>query len=137
MIYKNKSLQGIISQYTSVDQNLSFLISNNDYFSSSLEANSFNVEFIESFFSEDYVFFNDLKISGNAEIKGESFEEVNYLDFDLTLNGNIEYLTFSGNKKIKFTDNLLTGSFDNNKADISSNFFVRQSSLKVGFKKTW
>ncbi len=135
MIYKSKSLQGIISQYTSADQNLSFIISNDDYFSSSLEANSFNVEFIESLFSEDYVSFNGLKISGNAEIKGDSIEEVNYLDFDLTLNGNIEYLTFSGKKKINFTDNLLIGSFDNNKADISSNFFVRQSSLKVGFKK--
>ena len=135
MIYKSKSLQGIISQYTSPDQNLSFIISNDDYFSSSLEANSFNVEFIESLFSEDYASFNGLKISGNAEIKGDSIEEVNYLDFDLTLNGNIEYLTFSGIKKINFTDNLLIGSFDNNKADISSNFFVRQSSLKVGFKK--
>ncbi|MAI60031.1 MAG: hypothetical protein CMM92_03315 [Rickettsiales bacterium] len=135
LIYKSKSLQGIISQYTSADQNLSFIISNDDYFSSSLEANSFNVEFIESLFSEDYVSFNGLKISGNAEIKGDSIEEVNYLDFDLTLNGNIEYLTFSGKKKINFTDNLLIGSFDNNKADISSNFFVRQSSLKVGFKK--
>ncbi len=135
LIYKSKSLQGIISQYTSPDQNLSFIISNDDYFSSSLEANSFNVEFIESLFSEDYASFNGLKISGNAEIKGDSIEEVNYLDFDLTLNGNIEYLTFSGIKKINFTDNLLIGSFDNNKADISSNFFVRQSSLKVGFKK--
>ena len=135
MIYKNKGLQGIISQYNSPDQNLSFLISNDDYFSSSLEANSFNVEFIESFFSEGYVFLNDLKISGIAEIKGESIKEVNYLDFDLTLNGNIEYLTFSGKRKIEFTDNLLTGSFDNNKVDISSKFFVNQSLLKIGFKK--
>ena len=78
---------------------------------------------------------NDLKISGNAEIKGENIKKINYLDFNLTLDGNIEYLTFSGNKKIEFTDNLLTGSFDNNNIDITSNFLLTNLHLKLDLKK--
>jgi len=135
LIYDNKKFQGLLSQYNNPDQNLSFFISNHNYFSSSFEANNFNVEFIESLFSEDYVSLNDLKISGKAEIKGQSIEDVDYLDFNFNLNGNIEYLTFSDYKKIEFSNNLLTGSFDTNKVDISSNFFVNKSSIKIGFKK--
>ena len=135
LIYDSKTFQGLLSQYNNPDQNLSFIISNQNYFSSFLEANNFNVKFIESLFYEDYVSLNSLEISGKAEINGKGIKEINYLDFNLNLNGNIEYFTFSGTQKIEFSDNLLTGSFDNNKIDISSNFFINQSSLKIGFKK--
>ena len=117
-------------------QNLSFIIFNNNYFSSSIEANNFNVKFIESFFAETYVSLNDLKISGKAEINGENFKKIDNLDFDLNLDGNIEYLTYNGSKKIEFSEDILIGSFDNNNIDISSNFLVNQSLVKIGFKKT-
>ena len=135
LTYSNKNLKGLLSQYENPQQNLSFIISNHNYFSSSIKANNFNVKFIESFFAENYVSLNDLKISGKAEINGENFKKIDNLDFDLNLDGNIEYLTYNGSKKIEFTEDLLTGSFDNNNIDISSNFLVNQSSLKVGFKK--
>jgi len=135
LIYDKKSLKGLLSQYNSPNQNLSFTLSNNNSFFSSIEANNFNVEFIESFFSEDYVSLNDLKISGNAQINGKNIKEINNFDFDLNLDGSIEYLTFNGLKKIKFRENLLTGSFDNNNVGISSDFSVDQSLFKIGFKK--
>tara|TARA_A100001011_G_scaffold397558_2_gene498969 strand:+ start:3974 stop:6751 length:2778 start_codon:yes stop_codon:yes gene_type:complete len=135
LIYDKKNLKGLLSQYNNPNQNLSFMISNHNNFSSSLEANNFNVEFVESFFAEDHVSLNDLIISGKAEINGKNIKEINNLDFDLNLDGNVEYLTFSGTKKIEFSEDLLTGSFENNNIDISSNFFVNQSLLKIGFKK--
>ena len=130
-----KNLKGLLSQYNNPDQNLSFMISNQNSFTSSLEAHNFNVKFIESFFAEDFVSLNDLIVSGKAEINGENIKEINYLDFNFNLDGNVEYLTYSGTKKIEFDEDLLTGSFDNNNIDISSNFFVNQSSLKIGLKK--
>ena len=135
LTYNNKNLKGLLSQYENPQQNLSFIISNNNYFSSSIEANNFNVKFIESFFAENYVSLNDLKISGKAEINGENIKKIDNLDFDLNLEGNIEYLTFNGSKKIEFNEDLLIGSFDNNNIDISSNFLVNQSLVKIGFKK--
>ncbi len=136
LIYDKKNLKGLLSQYNNPDQNLSFLISNHASFTSSLKAHNFNVKFIESFFAEDYVSFNDLIISGRAEINGKNIKEISYLDFNLNLDGNVEYLTFSGTNKIEFDEDLLTGSFDNNNFDISSNFYVNKSSLKIGFKKS-
>ena len=50
LTYNNKNLKGLLSQYENPHQNLSFMISNHNYFSSSIEANNFNVKFIESFF---------------------------------------------------------------------------------------
>ena len=135
LMYDKKSLKGLLSQYNSPNQNVSFTLSNNNSFFSSIEANNFNVEIIESFFSEDYVSLNDLKISGNAQINGKNIKEINNFDFDLKLDGSIEYLTFNGLKKIKFKENLLTGSFDNNNVGISSDFSVDQSLFKIGFKK--
>ena len=135
LTYNNKNLKGLLSQYENPQQNLSFMISNHNYFSSFIEANNFNVKFIESFFAENYVSLNDLKISGKAEINGENFKKIDNLDFDLKLDGNIEYLTYNGSKKIEFSDDILIGSFDNNNIDISSNFLVNQSLVKVGFKK--
>ena len=52
LTYSNKNLKGLLSQYENPQQNLSFIIFNNNYFSSSIEANNFNVKFIESFFAE-------------------------------------------------------------------------------------
>ena len=133
--YDKESLKGLLSQYNNPNQNLSFMISNNNLFSSYLEAKNFNVKFIESFFAKDYVSLNDLKISGMAEIKGENIKKINYLDFNVNLDGSIEYLTFDGSKKIEFSEDSLIGSFNDDNIDISSNFFVNKSLFKVGFKK--
>ena len=119
LTYNNKNLKGLLSQYENPQQNLSFMISNHNYFSSFIEANNFNVKFIESFFIENYVSLSDLKISGKAEINGENFKKIDNLDFDLNLEGSVEYLTYNGLKKIEFSDDLLIGSFDNNNIDIS------------------
>ena len=135
LTYSNKNLKGLLSQYENPQQNLSFIIFNNNYFSSSIKANNFDVKFIESFFAETYVSLNDLKISGKAEINGKNFTKIDNFDFDLNLDGNIEYLTYNGSKKIEFNEDILIGSFDNNNIDISSNFLVKQSLVKFGFKK--
>ncbi len=135
LIYDKKNLKGLLSQYENPNQNLSFMISNHNSFTSSLEAHNFNVKFLESFFAEDFVSLNDLIISGKAKINGENIREVNYLDFNFNLDGNVEYLTYSGIKKIEFDEDLFTGSLNNNNIDISSNFYVNQSLIKIGFKK--
>ena len=50
LIYDKKNLKGLLSQYENPNQNLSFMISNHNSFTSSLEAHNFNVKFLESFF---------------------------------------------------------------------------------------
>ena len=111
------------------------MILNKEEFFTKIRANNFNMNFLEPFFENEFVYFGDLKLSGYSQVGGKNIDQIDNFNFDFQLDGDISYLTNLKTKTIFFKNNPLTGSLYENKIDISFNFLENKSNFKLGLKK--
>ena len=133
--YKQNEFYGLLSEQDDNKKKISFRIDYNEVFYVELEANKFEIDFLEMFLVNNGIKLKNTSISGRSEIYGDSSNNVKKFNFGFYLYGIVSYETNFKDKVFNFNNDLIQGDYSNEKFDIFTSFPDKNSNFKLGFEK--
>ena len=133
--YKNSESNFSITEENSLENFLSMnYFKNNDNNNISLQFDRFNFDFIKYFTDLDSISLENLYLTGSSKITFSQESLVKQIVFNLKLDGDFNYPTFSGTEKIVFNNSPVYGEMNDEIIDIILDFEHINSNLKLVFR---
>ena len=133
--FNNEEFICSLSEKIEFDNYLSFeYFSKNNQYSVNLESKKFNFNFLKYFFNIEHISFENLYLTGSSNFKVNSDKSVESLFFDLNLDGNLNYKTYQGIEKIKFSKSKIYGEKKVDIIDVILNLNHYDSELKTALR---
>ena len=133
--FNNEEFICSLSEKIEFDNYLSFeYFSKNNQYSVNLESKKFNFNFLKYFFNIEHISFENLYLTGSSNFKVNSDKSVESLFFDLNLDGNLNYKTYQGIEKIKFSKSKIYGEKKVDTIDVILNLNHYDSEFKTALR---
>ncbi|MBD23048.1 MAG: hypothetical protein CL572_05245 [Alphaproteobacteria bacterium] len=131
---KNDAAFVLLSELSSKDNFITINFDFSENFHFNFNADNFNIDFVSFFFPKDFLYLDNLKISGSSNILMTKDSKIENFDFNLFLNGKISYETNFDKKILNFNKDKLYGIFNDNELTVSFNFDDTKSIYSIGIK---
>ena len=133
--FNNEEFICSLSEKIEFDNYLSFeYFSKNNQYSVNLESKKFNFNFLKYFFNIEHISFENLYLTGSSNFKVNSDKSVESLFFNLNLDGNLNYKTYQGIEKIKFSKSKIYGEKKVDTIDVILNLNHYDSEFKTALR---